>query len=342
MNKGDLSPRRYDGYQGNNKWQPRQNEGGWQRNNNYDVGQSSYPQKQPYKPPHIKQGQDSPINEFRDEVRGMFKELTEKMVQQAGDVNELKKQVSQIAKDVYERREDKGKQPSQTIPNPRQNVSVTVIKAEGKEKEQNLDSTSVENADVSAIKARTPAEFQQNEETSAENNQETCPEFQVSDFQILNSNPLVPSPCPMQIIERHEAINNGIQRKEYEDTRTNAKIQELEQGLQGALTNRTRDPGAFTVTGGIGNTLIPHCLIDLGASINVMPYDLYCSLKLGPMGDTQTKESPTLILGRPILFATKAKIDVTEGTVILEYGGKMAEFRVFEDDHQPCAGKHLR
>ncbi|CAM8977969.1 unnamed protein product [Rhodiola kirilowii] len=45
MNKGDLPPRRYDGYQGNNKRQPRQNEGGWQRNNNYNVGQSSYPQK---------------------------------------------------------------------------------------------------------------------------------------------------------------------------------------------------------------------------------------------------------------------------------------------------------
>ncbi|CAM8928983.1 unnamed protein product [Rhodiola kirilowii] len=116
-------------------------------------------------------------------------------------------------------------------------------------------------------------------------------------------------------------------------------MQELEQGKQGALTTQTRDPGAFTVTCGFGNTLIPHCLIDLGASINVMPYDLYCSLKLGPMEDTQTKESPTLILGRPILFATKAKIDVAEGTIVLKYGGKMAEFRVFEDGHQPCAGK---
>ncbi|CAM8886623.1 unnamed protein product [Rhodiola kirilowii] len=387
MNKGDLSPRRYDGYQGNNKWQPRQNEGGWQRNNNYDVGQSSYPQKHPYKPPHIEQGEDSLIKEFRDEVRGMFKELTEKMVQQAGDVNELKKQVSQIAKDVYERREDKGKLPSQTIPNPRQNVSVIVIKdgeemkAEGKEKEKNFDSTSVENADVSAIKAQTPDEFQQNEETSTDYNQETCAEFHVSDFQILNSNPLVPSPCPMQVIERHEAIKDEIQRKEYEDTRTNAQMQELERGQQGALTNRTRDPGAFTVTCGIGKMLIPHYLIELGASINVMPYDLYCLLKLGPvkpikltielgnkscvhpygllenltlnvgevvapadfyvlqMEDTQTKESPSLILERPILFAMKAKIDVAEGTVILKYGGKMAEFRVFEDDHQPCAGK---
>ncbi|CAM8902551.1 unnamed protein product [Rhodiola kirilowii] len=394
INKGDLPPRRTDGYQGNNKWQPRQNEGGWQRNNNYDVGQSSYPQKQPYKPPQIRQGDEDPMKEFRDEMRGMFKELTQKIDHhtkkidhQAGDVNELKKQMSQMASAVYERREDKGKLPSQTIPNPRQNVSVIVIKdeeemkaEEKEEKEQDLDSASVENADASTIKARTPDELLLNQETSAEKKQETCAEFPVSNFQILNSNPLAQLSFPMQVIESHEALNNDIQPKRNEDARTKVQMQELEQGKQGALTTRARDPGAFTVTCGIGNTLIPHCLIDLGASINVMPYDLYCSLKLGPvklinlttelgnkacvhpygllenltvnvgeilvpadfyvlqMENTQTKESPTLILGRPILFAMKAEIDVAEGIIKLKYGGKVAEFRVFEDDHQPCAG----
>ncbi|CAM8951396.1 unnamed protein product [Rhodiola kirilowii] len=388
INKGYLPPRRYDGYQGNNKWQPRQSDGGWQRNNNYDAGQSSYPQKQPYKPPQIRQGDEDPIKEFRDEVRGMFKELTQKMGHHAKDINELKRQVSQIASAVYEQREDKGKLPSQTIPNPRQNVSVIVIKdeeemkaEEKEEKEQDLDATSVQNADVSTIKERTPTELLQNQETSADINHETCAEFLVSNFQTLNSNPLEPLPFPMQVIESHAALNNDIQPKRNKDARTKVQMQELEQGKQGALTIRTRDPGAFTVTCGIGNTLIPHYLINLGASINVMPYDLYCSLKLGlvkpikltielgnkscvhpygllenltvnvgevvvpadfyvlQMEDTQTKESPTLILGRPILFATKAKIDVDEGTIILKYGGKMAEFRVFEDDHQPCARK---
>ncbi|CAM8933952.1 unnamed protein product [Rhodiola kirilowii] len=385
MNKGDLPPRRYDGYQGNNKWQPRQNDGGWQRNNNYDVGQSSYPQKQSYKPPQIRQGDEDSIKDFRDEVRGMFKELTQKMGHHAGDINELKRQVSQIASAIYEQREDKGKLPSQTIPNPRQNVSVIVIKDEeemkAEEKEQDLDATSVQNTDVSTIKARTPDDLLQNQETSAAINLEKCTEFQVNDFQILNSNPLAQLPFPMQVIENHEAMNNEIQPTRNEDARTKVKMQELEQGKQGALTTRTRDPGAFTVTCGIGNTLIPHCLIDLGASINVIPYDLYCSLKLGPvkpikltielgnkscvhpygllenltvnvgevvvpadfyvlqMEDTQTKESPTLILGRPILFAMKAEIDVAEGIIKLKYGGKAAEFRVFEDDHQPCAGK---
>ncbi|CAM8947926.1 unnamed protein product [Rhodiola kirilowii] len=391
INKGDLPPRRYDGYQGNNKWQPRQNDGGWQRNNIYDAGQSSYPQKQPFKPPQIRQGDEDPIKEFRDEVRGMFKELTQKMGHHAGDINELKRQVSQNASAVYEQREDKGKLPSQTIPNPRQNVSVIVIKDEEEmkaeekdekeENEQDLDAASVQNPDVSTIKARTPENLLINQETSVDENHETCAEFPVSNFQILNSNPLVQLPFPMQVIESHEAINNDIQLRGDEDAKTKVQMQELEQGKQGVLTTRTRDPGAFTVTCGIGNTLIPHCLIDLGASINVMPYDLYCSLKLGPvkpikltielgnkscvhpyglfenltvnvgevvvpadfyvlqMEDTQTKESPTLILGRPILFAMKAEIDVAEGIIKLKYGGKVAEFRVFEDDHQPCAGK---
>ncbi|CAM8934481.1 unnamed protein product [Rhodiola kirilowii] len=76
------------------------------------------------------------------------------------------------------------------------------MKAERKEKEQSLDSASVDIADASTIKARTPDELLQNLETSADINQETCAEFQVSDFHILNSNRLAPLPFPMQVIER--------------------------------------------------------------------------------------------------------------------------------------------
>ncbi|CAM8951313.1 unnamed protein product [Rhodiola kirilowii] len=255
-----------------------------------------------------------------------------------------------MASVVNEGRNDKGKLPSQTIINPRQNVSVIVIKdeeemkaEEKEEKEQDWgwdwDSASVQHADVSTIKARTPEDLLQNKETSADNIIETCAEKSVSNFEILNSNPIAQLPFPMQVIESHEALNNDIQPKGNEDARTKARMKELEQGKEGALTTRTRDPGAFTVTCGIGNTLIPHCLIDLGASINVMPYDLYCSLKLGPMENTHTKESPTLILGRPILFAMKAEIDVGEGTIKLKYDGEVAEFCIFEDDRQPSAGK---
>ncbi|CAM8921122.1 unnamed protein product [Rhodiola kirilowii] len=49
------------------------------------------------------------------------------------------------------------------------------------------------------------------------------------------------------------------------------------------LLEMSKDPGAFTVTCGIGKAQVHHCLIDLGAAVNVLPYPLYCSLGLGPL-----------------------------------------------------------
>ncbi|CAM8978211.1 unnamed protein product [Rhodiola kirilowii] len=46
---------------------------------------------------------------------------------------------------------------------------------------------------------------------------------------------------------------------------------------------KCKNPGALTVTRGVGETLIHHCLIDLGANITAMPYSLSCSLNLGPL-----------------------------------------------------------
>ncbi|CAM8997563.1 unnamed protein product [Rhodiola kirilowii] len=130
-----------------------------------------------------------------------------------------------------------------------------------------------------------------------------------------------------------------------------------------------KDPGAFTVTCGIGKAQIHHCLIDLGAAVNVLPYPLYCSLGLGPLkpprlfielgdkscihpvgvlenlmlrvgklvvpadfyiiqtGDTSEDDPPTLILGWPFLYTTRAKIDISEGLLSLVFGGRISNFR---------------
>nr|XP_027060970.1 uncharacterized protein LOC113687591 [Coffea arabica] len=57
--------------------------------------------------------------------------------------------------------------------------------------------------------------------------------------------------------------------------------------LQRKLPSKCRDPGRFTVTCRIGNTLIRNTLLDLGASINVMPKSMYASLNLGPLKETE-------------------------------------------------------
>ncbi|CAN6583800.1 unnamed protein product [Malus baccata var. baccata] len=53
--------------------------------------------------------------------------------------------------------------------------------------------------------------------------------------------------------------------------------------LQRKLPPKCKDPGSFTIPCVIGNTRFEHAMLDLGASINVMPYSVYASMNLGEL-----------------------------------------------------------
>ncbi|KAM1900962.1 hypothetical protein ACFX14_029843 [Malus domestica] len=54
--------------------------------------------------------------------------------------------------------------------------------------------------------------------------------------------------------------------------------------LQRKLPPKCKDPGNFTIPCVIGNTRFEHAMLDLGASINVMPYySMYASMNLGEL-----------------------------------------------------------
>ncbi|KAM2154918.1 hypothetical protein ACFX1Q_046672 [Malus domestica] len=53
--------------------------------------------------------------------------------------------------------------------------------------------------------------------------------------------------------------------------------------LQRKLPPKCKDPGSFTTPCIIGNTRFEQCMLDLGASINVMPYSIYASMNLGEL-----------------------------------------------------------
>ena len=56
--------------------------------------------------------------------------------------------------------------------------------------------------------------------------------------------------------------------------------------LQTKLPPICKDLGMFTIPCKIGNTRFERAMLDLGASINVMPYSIYTSLNLVPLGKT--------------------------------------------------------
>ncbi|CAN6677772.1 unnamed protein product [Malus baccata var. baccata] len=53
--------------------------------------------------------------------------------------------------------------------------------------------------------------------------------------------------------------------------------------LQCKLPPKCKDPGSFTIPCVIGNTRFESAMLDLGASINVMPYSIYASMNLGEL-----------------------------------------------------------
>ncbi|CAN6586315.1 unnamed protein product [Malus baccata var. baccata] len=53
--------------------------------------------------------------------------------------------------------------------------------------------------------------------------------------------------------------------------------------LQRKLPTKCKDPGSFTIPCVIGNTCFESAMLDLGTSINVMPYSIYASLHLGEL-----------------------------------------------------------
>ncbi|KAM1699252.1 hypothetical protein ACFX1Q_030307 [Malus domestica] len=53
--------------------------------------------------------------------------------------------------------------------------------------------------------------------------------------------------------------------------------------LQRKLPPKCKDPGSFTIPCVIGNTHFESTMLDLGASINVVPYSIYASMNLGEL-----------------------------------------------------------
>ncbi|CAM8991044.1 unnamed protein product [Rhodiola kirilowii] len=119
-----------------------------------------------------------------------------------------------------------------------------------------------------------------------------------------------------------------------------------------APPGKSKDPGAFTVTCGVGPLKPPKLLVELRDKSCIRPVGLLedLTLRVGDlvvpadfyvlqMGDARDDDPPALILGRPFLFATKAKIDMGSGLLSLAYGGKASNFHIYEDVDRPCMKK---
>ncbi|XP_073120967.1 uncharacterized protein [Henckelia pumila] len=147
-------------------------------------------------------------------------------------------------------------------------------------------------------------------------------------------------------------------------------IKQVSAVIQRKVPTKCKDSGMFSIPCQIGGVQLDTAMLDLGASINVMPYSVYASLNLGPLNETdiviQMADRSTIfprglledvlvevgdlvfpadfyvldmksnelnspiLLGRPFLKTSKSIIDVDNGNLTMEFDGKIAKFDIFD------------
>ncbi|XP_023905387.1 uncharacterized protein LOC112017160 [Quercus suber] len=312
--------------------------------------------------------------QFQQEARANIQSLENQMGQMATAISRLEVQSS-------------GKLPSQTVVNPRENASAIVLRS-GKE--------------VEILVKVAPASLKQEKEQNvvADKNVPNDDEVPKRKFLPLSDyKPIPPFPQALAESRKGEKIKDlyetfcrcevniplldaikqvpryakflkelcTIKRKQKHKGCEKVRVEEnVSAVIQRKHPAKCKDPGMFTIPCTIGNTQLEKAMLDLGASINLMPYSIYVSLKLGPLNKTgiviqladrsiaypkgvvedgddlvfladfyvldmeNGDQTTPILLGRLFLKTSKTKIDVHSGTLTMEFDGEIVKFNIYD------------
>ncbi|XP_027156595.1 uncharacterized protein LOC113757646 [Coffea eugenioides] len=270
--------RRYDPYA--NTYNP-----GWRDhpNFNYAVSPPGFPQQSQYQPrPQLSQQQPAPKSVHN---------LENQMSQLASTVNRLESQLS-------------GKLPSQTIVNPKQNASAITLRS-GKElpepskkiSEQAIEEELEKEGNVSQPRALEQPDFGEKstqvvtppppfpsrlaKSKKQEQEQEILDTFRKVEVNIPLLDAIKQIPRYAKFLK--ELCTGKKKLKGNEKVHMGENVSAV---LQKKLPPKCKDPGMFTVPCKIGNIKIEKAMLDLGASINVMPRSIYNLMNIGPLKET--------------------------------------------------------
>ncbi|XP_040956115.1 uncharacterized protein [Gossypium hirsutum] len=126
--------------------------------------------------------------------------------------------------------------------------------------------------------------------------------------------------------------------------------------FQKKLPTKCKDPGMFSIPCKIGDLKLDRAILDLGASINVMPRNKSNAYPDGilenvlvqvnelvfptdfyvlDMGPNDNSIDVPLLLGRPFLKTARTKIDLHKGNLTMEFDGEIIKFNIFDAMRYP-------
>ncbi|CAN6700862.1 unnamed protein product [Malus baccata var. baccata] len=260
--------------------------------------------------------------------------MNQNMQNMQASITNLERQFGQLASNITER--EQRKFPSQTIPNPRGTGNCCAIRTlrfgksydnRDKEKNDNMD----EAAEINNIITETTKKDAETVSGQISNNSESAP----AQKSVRVYDP--PLPYPENVCSKKRKL---VELEEIVLTEQCSVV------LLHKLPPKKKDPGSFTISCTIGNCDFSSVLIDLGASINLMPYSFFKRLGEGKLKLTSniiqladhSITYPRGVIEDVIvkdLKTTFTLIDVEARTLTLKVQNQLLVFNLFEATKQP-------
>ncbi|CAN6711721.1 unnamed protein product [Malus baccata var. baccata] len=215
-----------------------------------------------------------------DQIFQLLTSMAQGMQNRDKRMDELEKQVGQIAEFMGQFREQ-GELPSSTVVNPRGGVETAkaIMLRSGKEVGTEPKPSK------SALKKDEKLQIEEDEQSlpflqakNEEEEQDVLETFRKVHVNIPLLDAIKQIPKYAKFFKKLCTTRKRIREKEVVHVSENVSAL-----LQRKLPPKCKDPGSFTIPCVIGNTRFDHAMLDLGASINVMPYSVYASMNLGKL-----------------------------------------------------------
>ncbi|XP_073063951.1 uncharacterized protein [Primulina eburnea] len=385
--------RRYDPY--SNSFNP-----GWKDHPNFSYrnqgGQQGYTQQNYHK--HRSPAQASNSGMSLDEIVKALAENTKKFQQKTrASIQNLSTQVGQLATSIHKlEAKNLCNIPSQTAVNPRENVSAITLR-------------NCKELDVQEIGVQASIKQKEENEIKVEDkiiNQDDALKGKFSP--LFEYKPIPPFPLALnRKCESIKELNDTLCRgeinipsldaikpvprcakilKELFTTKKRHKLKGCKREkvgehvfavIQKTIPIKCSDPGMSSIPCTIGDTRLEKAMLDLGASISVMPDSIYNYLELRTLTETdiviQLADRSTvyprgviedvlvkvenlvfladfyvldmqnddlnsqILLERPFLKTSKSVIDVNNGTLTMEFDGEIVKFNIYDSMKYPVS-----
>ncbi|CAM8997278.1 unnamed protein product [Rhodiola kirilowii] len=263
------------------------------------------------------QGPSKSLEETMKELAGSINQLGTSLNQyQAktdGAISDLTKQMSQLTTSMSALTNETGRRPSQTIQNPKENVNAVTLRSRQRsvseptepEEDKNSEEPEEERTRLEALGTRRsdiPEGSRSHPEPRTDNPKSSTtlsfpvparvPKQHVMDKDVFELFSKVEINIPLleciKQVPKYAKFLKELCTNRRKGTRYDQELmsRNISAVMQRKVPPKCGDPGTYTIPCTIGNIRIENCMLDLGASINVLPFSLYSCLRIGPLEPT--------------------------------------------------------